>query len=67
MELRKELTDILIKAAEKPGVGYDYNGKLFEEEYDEIEKRGFVIHLRRPWMGGGGEYSIKYPYRRTNV
>lgn len=60
MKLRDELTQVLIKAAEKRPWRSYYKGHLTEEEFKEIEKRGFELDAMSIYMDGSAEYQIKY-------
>ena len=59
MQLRKELTDAVVKAVSMPGINVDFIGKLNEEETNELIKRGIFVHIRAIHVGNY-EYTLKY-------
>jgi hypothetical protein len=61
MKLRKELAEKLRFAVDHWPCSASYRGHLSEEEFNEIEKRGFEIKLVQPHMSGGGDWTIRYP------
>lgn len=60
MKLRDELTQVLIKAAERRPWRSYYKGCLTEEEFKEIEKRGFELNAMSIYMDGPAVYEVKY-------
>lgn len=60
MQLRKELTDTLVKAVELNGVNVFFRDYLTIEEINEIESRGFDLNCVRPNIGSPHDWTVRW-------
>lgn len=60
MQLRKELTDTLVKAVELNGVNVFFKDYLTIEEINEIEGRGFDLKCTRPNIGSPHDWTVRW-------